>query len=98
MAEQMAVMRGVRYGTWGMHKAGVFFEAWLPDGSATLQLLFGKAAKQLLLQGGMSDSDVRALLAQPGNGGSYLGPLEGRFCRVEVDGDRVTFTGLVAAP
>jgi hypothetical protein len=96
MADQLAVMRGVRYGRWGIHAPGLFFETWLPDNSATLQLLFGKAARRLLAQAGISTADADELMAQPGNGGAEVAPLEGRACYVKVDGFHVTFKRLAA--
>lgn len=98
MVDQLAVMRGVRYGRWGVHRPGLFFETWLPDNGATLQLLFGKAAEALMTEAGIGASDVAALMSQPGNGGAAVAQLEGRSCHVEVDGYRVTFTRLAAAP
>ena len=80
MNEQLAVMRGVGYGRWGMHKPGLYFETWLADGSATLQLLFGQ--------------DATSLMAQVGGDASNVSALEGRACRVEVDGYNVRFRGL----
>jgi hypothetical protein len=80
-----------------VHQPGLFFETWLPDG-ATLQLLFGKAAKKLMIQAGVGASDVAQLMTQPGSGGAAVTQLEGRSCHVEVDGHRVTFTRLAAAP
>ena len=80
MAEQIAIMRGVGYGKWGMHQPGLYFETWLPDGSATLQLLFGSDATRLMTEGGVSVSDVTRL--------------EGRRCRIEVDGYTTRFKGL----
>jgi hypothetical protein len=82
MVEQMAVMRGVGYGKWGMHKPGLYFETWLADGSATLHLLFGRDATTLMAQARGDLSDVSVL--------------EGRTCRVEVDGYNVRFRGLSA--
>jgi hypothetical protein len=84
MTAQMATMRGVGYGRWGMHKPGLYFETWLADDSATLQLLFGKDARKVMAQGGVGSADVAKL--------------EGRSCRVEVDGYVVRFRGLAAPP
>lgn len=81
MAEQRAVIRGAGYGKWGIHKPGLYFETWLADDSATLQLLFGKDATNLMAQAGIGVSDVT--------------PLDGRSCRVDVDGYNVRFKGLV---
>ena len=81
MADQLAVMRGVGYGRWGMHRPGLFFETWLPDNSATLQLLFGNEAEKVMAQAGIGVSNV--------------GMLEGRSCHVQVDGHHVTFKGMV---
>lgn len=81
MSEQVGVMRGVGYGRWGMHRAGLYFETWLPDDSATLQLLFGKDASRVMAASGVDSSNVA--------------PLEGRSCRVELDGYTVRFTALV---
>ena len=80
MTEQAAVMRGVGFGKWGTHKPGLYFETWLADGSATLQLLFVKDATRLLAQAGGDVSDVSNL--------------EERSCRVEVDGYTTRFMGL----
>ena len=81
MTEQQAVMRGVGYGVWGMHKPGLYFETWLADDSSTLQLLFGKDAARLMAAAGVGVADVSRL--------------EGRACRVDVDGYRVRFKELV---
>ena len=83
MTQQSAVIRGVGYGKWGIHKPGLYFETWLPDGSATVQLLFGQAAT--------------ALMAQVGGTAANPSALEGRACRVEVDGYTVRFRGLAPA-
>ena len=80
MSEHIAVMRGVGYGRWGMHKPGLYFESWLPDGSATLHLLFGGDASKLMAEGGVASGDVTRL--------------EGRRCRVEIDGYTTKFKGL----
>lgn len=84
MVEQVAVMKDVAYGRWGMHEAGLHFETWLTDGSATLQLLFGKRAALVMAQAGVGSSDVHGM--------------EGRSCLVDVDGYHVTFKRLVPAP
>ncbi|MBI3970914.1 MAG: hypothetical protein HY332_06460 [Chloroflexi bacterium] len=81
MAEQLAAMRGVGYGKWGIHKPGLYFETWLADDSATLQLLFGKDAIRLMAQADVGVADVSRL--------------EGRSCRVDIDGYNVRFKGLV---
>ena len=82
MNQQIATMRGVGYGRWGMHPPGLYFETWLAGGSATLQLLFGKDARKLMAQGGVGIADVAKL--------------EGRSCRVEIDGYVVRFKGLTS--
>ncbi len=76
-------MRGVGYGRWGMHQPGLYFETWLADGSATLQLLFGKAVTRLLAEARIGVEDV--------------GQLEGRTCSVDIDGYHVRYTGLAPA-
>lgn len=92
--EQRAVVRGARFGRWNRQRAGLFFETWFPDGSATLHVLYDDDARRVMLQAGLSAAEVETLMRQPGEGGANVGALEGRSCVVGVDGYRVRFLRL----
>ncbi|HEU5317124.1 MAG TPA: hypothetical protein VFX49_13530 [Chloroflexota bacterium] len=92
--ERRAVVRGARYGRWNGQRAGLFFESWLPDGSATLHVLYGDDARAVLAGAGLSAAAVEALEGQPGEGGAAVGALEGHPCAIAIDGYRVRFLRL----
>ncbi|HET7771458.1 MAG TPA: hypothetical protein VFN74_21990 [Chloroflexota bacterium] len=97
MPEQIAVVRGARYGRWNGQRAGLFFETWLPDGNATLHILRDAAARRLMAQAGVTSAESDALVAQIGEGGAAVKPLEGHECFVVVDGYTTQFLRLAAA-
>ena len=97
MSEQRAVVRGARYGRWNGQRAGLFFETWLPDGSATLHVLYDAEARRVMAQAGVPGDASDALVAQRGEGGADVTPLEGHDCFVVVEGYTTRFLRLAAA-
>ena len=80
VSDLSAVIRDVGYGRRGSNKPGLYFESWLPNGNATLHLLYGKEADAVLAAAGATTTDVSRL--------------EGHSCRVRQDGHVLRFLGL----
>ena len=92
-----AVVRGARYGQWNGQRAGLFFESWLPDGSATLHVLYADHARDVMTHAGVSAAEVEALVGQAGVGGAGVRQLEGHPCLLAIDGYSVRFLRLTVA-
>ena len=95
--ETQAVVRGARYGRWNGQRAGLFFESWLPDGSATLHVLYDDEARAVMRHANVSAADVEALQGQAGTGGADVTQLEGHACLIAIDGYTTRFLRLTAA-
>ena len=63
---------GARYGRWNGQRAGLFFETWLPDGSATLHVLYDARARRVMARASVEGDAADALVAQTGEGGRTL--------------------------
>ena len=93
-----AVVRGARYGRWNGQSPGLFFESWLADGSATLHVLYGAEARDVMTEAGVSGAEMESLVGQSGVGGADVAQLEGHPCLIAVDGYHVRFVSLTGGP
>ena|SRR5688572_19945535 len=92
-----AVIHGARYGQWNGQTPGLFFESWLPDGSATLHVLYAAESRDVMTQAGVTAAEVAALVGQTGVGGANVPQLEGHPCLIGIDGYSVRFLHLTPA-
>jgi len=78
MARQLAIMKDVGYGNRDLGRPCLFFNTYITEGTAALQVLVGDEAEKAIRESGVYD----------------VKELNGQSCWVEVDGWSIVFEGV----